>query len=151
MKLLFLIIGFAMSANAAVANDWRLTTYNDRGAALIDVTSIRQISASTRIAWSANVWRQTNERGADYSLLRHEYDCVAETITNVAYASYNAEGAVLFNENARLAPENVIPGSIGASTFRDVCSDNPQHIDLTWPNVRAFLTYFRSPEFNPGF
>lgn len=149
MHLMVLIAAFAMIATPDTTGDWRLTAYSDGGASLIDASSVQQISASKRVAWGATVWSTTSENGVDYSLLRDEFDCLEETITNLELVAYNADGVSVMSDDTRQLPRHVVPGSTAEATLREVCAATLDLFAQSWPNVRAFLTYFRSPAFVP--
>jgi len=144
MRLMFLTTVFALSATAAVAGDWRLTSYRAEGATILDVSSVRDITPSKRVAWTAVVWPRTTDRGSEYILMRDEFDCRQETITSIALVEYGLHGTTLSQDHTRQQPVFVAPGTIRDETFRAVCQSDPTHSDQSWSSVPEFMARLRS-------
>ncbi len=147
MRLMVMVAALAVLATPVMAADWRLTSYSEQGASLVDASSVRVLRPGVRTAWVATVWF-TPLRGVDYSLSRNEYDCGNETSTNIAYYQYRANGTSIDGETVRQAPESAAPGSIAEGRMLLVCGlqDFRQQ---SWSSIVDFLPEYRSPNFNP--
>lgn len=122
MRLMVLVAALAVMATpiAARAGDWRVVYFDTQTASAVDLAGIRTVGGK-KVAWSATLFRTTQEEDVDYHLVRREYDCAASTWTGLSLTQYNAAGDNIYSSHDRQPTLAVIPDSVGENLFNAVC------------------------------
>lgn len=142
MKKWVMAFALAMISSAASAGDWRLLSVGKAGAIAVDMDGIRA-SGTKRVGWTAMIL-PLRTSDIDYVLVRYEWDCDADTSTQLGWVAYLEDGMLVDRDETRKPTSVVPPDSNEVHVLNAVCRGEFQVPDSGWNSVPALLRDFRT-------
>lgn len=138
------VIALVLSAGSASAGEWRIVTVNDHGLVAVDVSSLRR-SGRQVTGWSAGIFPTTNPQGADYGMLRIEWDCVNETSATLAMVFFNTQGNQVDRIDGRQPATAIAPETTAMGVLDMACATEQADDDHFWFTVSDLVADYRRP------
>jgi hypothetical protein len=134
-----LVLGLAMPATSAWAEEWRLIGATSDFSSAIDLASVSG-PATAKSAWTLRVFRTRQPSGFDYALIQREFDCTRNTTAMTAFAAYSREGEVVVSNQTRGETAAVFPSSMGAMEKASACEGVSSEAAGPFPNVSTTVS-----------